>query len=96
MYRLVVCIASLLPGCATRQSDMLAKESGPAILHPIQAAKEVWAIEHKKADAEIPSDSDIFGNSGYMRVQPVCPLGGTYTLGAVTQHPRCSIPGHTY
>ena len=96
MCGLIVCMASLLPGCAKMQSDMLAKESCPAILHRIQAAKEAWAIEHKKADADIPSETDIFGNTGYMRVKPVCPLGGTYTLGTVTHQPRCSIPGHTY
>src|SRR5260370_3224 len=95
-YKLVVCIAWVVAGCAIRQSDLLAKESCPAILKRIQAAKEMWAIDHKKADADIPSDSDIFGNSGYMKVKPVCHLGGTYTLGAVTQQPRCSIPGHSY
>ncbi len=91
----MVSIALLHAGCADRGEHM-AKDSCSAILHRIQAAKEMWAIEHKKADADIPSETDIFGNNGYMKVKPVCPLGGTYTLGAVTQQPKCSIPGHTY
>jgi hypothetical protein len=86
----------LVPGCAKMKSDALAKDSCPAILHRLQAAKEMWAIEHKKSDMDIPNDTDLFGSSGYMAVKPVCPLGGTYTLGAVKEYPRCSIPGHAY
>ena len=42
-------------------------------------------------------------NSGYEKVtwrkhmgeKPTCPAGGLYTLGSVSEKPRCSIPGHT-
>jgi len=31
----------------------------------------------------------------YIKKEPSCPSGGTYTLGTVIEKPRCSIPGHT-
>jgi hypothetical protein len=48
--------------------------------------------KNKTADA-IPTAQDL---SPYFKdgIFPVCPSGGTYTIGAVGEQPTCSIPGH--
>jgi hypothetical protein len=69
-------------------------------LRSIQAAKEMWANEHKKGPADVPQFSDLIGPDKYLRAKPVCPLDGTYRLGVVREKPTCSFgasnPGHTF
>lgn len=64
-----------------------------ANLRLIYAAKQVWALEKNKTDADTPTEQDLLP---YIKggVFPVCPAGGTYTIGTVGQSPTCSIPGH--
>jgi hypothetical protein len=62
-------------------------------LRQIDAAKNQWALENNKAVGAIPAGEDLlpyFPNG----IFPVCPSGGTYTIGAVGELPTCSIPGH--
>jgi len=66
-------------------------------LRLIDGAKVTWALEHNKTDADIPTWADIVpyigaipGNTNILK----CPSGGTYTLGAVSNKPKCSIQGH--
>ena len=68
-----------------------------AQLRSIQGAKETWAREHKQGPTDVPQFSDLIGPDKYLLAIPVCPLGGTYRLGAVGELPTCSIssPGHT-
>jgi hypothetical protein len=66
-----------------------------ANLRQIAAAKQQWALENRKTQADVPMDIDIFGK--YLPEKPVCPKGGVYILGcASTPRPTCSIHGHTY
>ena len=69
-------------------------------LRLIQPAKEMWANEHKKGPADVPQYSDLIGPDKYLRAKSVCPLDGTYRLGAVREKPTCSFgasnPGHTF
>jgi prepilin-type N-terminal cleavage/methylation domain-containing protein len=66
-------------------------------LRIIDAAKQQWALE-KGATSE-PVSSDIvpyLGRSG--TVMPTCPLGGSYTINALTAVPVCpnvGVAGHT-
>jgi hypothetical protein len=64
-----------------------------ANLRLIYAAKQAWALEKNKTDADTPAEEDLLP---YIRggVFPVCPSGGVYTIGPVGQPPTCSIPGH--
>jgi len=64
-------------------------------LRDIVRAKATWAAEHEKLPSDVPQESDLFGKGRYIPQRPVCPKGGTYTLGAVDEKPTCSIPGHT-
>jgi len=63
-------------------------------LRMIQGAKETWALENKKLTTDQPNDSDLFGETSYMRAKPVCPAGGIYTIGTVGQKAACTVPGH--
>jgi competence protein ComGC len=62
-------------------------------LRMIQGAKEMWALEHKRNEDAVPADADLFGASKVVKVAPVCPSGGTYSLNTVKENPACSIHG---
>lgn len=68
-------------------------------LKQIEGVKATWAMENKQPPTAIPTDADIFGPNAYIGMKPVCPLGGTYRLGAVNELPTCSqgatTPGHS-
>ena len=62
-------------------------------LRQIDAAKQEWALEKNKTADAVPAEQDLLP---YFKdgIFPVCPSGGTYTIGAVNEPPTCSIPGH--
>ncbi len=62
-------------------------------LRYIDIVKQQWAAENKKSETDTPSKEDVIQ---FMKNQqfPVCPAGGTYTINAVDQDPKCSIPTH--
>jgi hypothetical protein len=60
-------------------------------LRQIDGAKQQWALENRKQSNDIPTGAEIsiyLGRDGKM---PVCPQGGTYTMGRVDEDPTCSI-----
>lgn len=63
-------------------------------LRQIDAAKNEWALEKQKSPGDVPTAADL---TPYLKDGkfPVCPAGGTYTIGAVSNAPTCSIPSHT-
>lgn len=63
-----------------------------ANLRQIDGAKQHWTSEHGQ---EIPTWTNLVGPKAPIAQMPICPGGGTYTLGPVGQAPRCSIPEHT-
>ncbi len=63
-------------------------------LKMLEGAKITWALERKKADSDVPKWSDLVGPGCMIEWMPECLGGGTYTLGAVSEHPKCSVPGH--
>jgi len=60
-------------------------------LRQIDAAKQEWALEKGKKGDAIPTVQDL---TPYLKTFPNCPAGGTYTIGAVSNSPVCTIPGH--
>lgn len=60
-------------------------------LRQLDAAKQQWALENGKKSTDVPTKADLMP---YLSKWPVCPDGGTYTIGAVDEPPTCSIPGH--
>jgi hypothetical protein len=65
-------------------------------LRQIDVAKEMWALENKKAAGDTPTWADLKPYLGRGQGQiNTCPAGGTYTINAVGKVPTCSQPGHT-
>lgn len=62
-------------------------------LRMIDSAKQQWALENKKEDADVPKETEL---NQYLRAGqfPVCPKGGTYTINPVGGKPTCSKPDH--
>ncbi len=64
-------------------------------LRIIDAAKQQWALERGKTVRDIPTWDDVrpYLGRSWSNTIPVCPEGGTYTLGRVGIPPACSIGG---
>jgi competence protein ComGC len=67
-------------------------------LRMIDAAKQEWALENNKPSTDMPTQADLtqLKNNRYFKNGqfPTCPAGGTYTIGAGSNAPVCSIPKH--
>jgi hypothetical protein len=62
-------------------------------LRQIEVAKNEWALENHKQATDTPTESDLlpyFKNHQF----PVCPAGGTYTIGQDADSPTCSETNH--
>ena len=64
-----------------------------ANLRQIQAAKEQWAMANNQGPDAEPTQAQL--TNGFLQSWPVCPSGGTYTIGNMSTNPTCSIAGHT-
>jgi len=62
-------------------------------LRQIQAAKEQWAMANNQGPSATPSWTDLVPT--FIARQPICPSGGTYTIGNLSTDPSCSIQGHS-
>jgi prepilin-type N-terminal cleavage/methylation domain-containing protein len=62
-------------------------------LQQVQSAKERWAMDNNRASASTPTMAELAVPGVYMRNEPVCPSGGTYTVGRLDQIPVCSRAG---
>jgi hypothetical protein len=58
-------------------------------LGEIAEAKRSWSLQTNSQTHSVPTEADL---APFLRggVLPLCPTGGTYTLGAVNELPRCS------
>ena len=98
---IVVAIIGLLAAIAIpnfiKAREASQKNACIANLRQIDGAKNTWALEQKKVNTDTPGDADLFGATLYIREKPACPANGTYTLGAVSDRPSCSLSasGHT-
>lgn len=91
---IVVC-ALVAVGVAwvVRARSQSAYASCITMLKRIAGAKAAWALEMKKENNDAPTWADLLGRDRYISEMPVCPQGGTYSLGRVAEQPRCSYPG---
>jgi hypothetical protein len=60
-------------------------------LRQLDAAKNQWALEKHKQLTDVPTQEDLLP---YLAKWPVCPAGGSYVIGAVSELPTCSVAGH--
>jgi hypothetical protein len=79
-----------------RMTPVQQKKFCQSTLHTIETVKKEWAKAKGLPDSAVPTDADLFGPKAYLRTKPGCPGGGTITLGAIGEHPVCSIPDHVY
>ena len=61
-----------------------------ANLKQIEAAKEQWAMDTRAASTATPGATDLYGSTAYVKNTPVCPSGGTYTIGDMATRPTCN------
>jgi general secretion pathway protein G len=61
-----------------------------ANLKQIEAAKEQWCMDTRAASTATPNATDLFGSTAYVKNTPVCPSGGTYTIGNMATRPTCN------
>ena len=91
---IVVAIIGLLAAIAipnfVKARATAQKNTCIANLKQIDGAKQQWAIEAKQAGTASPAAADLYGTTLYIKVAPTCPLGGSYTVGAVNANPVCS------
>lgn len=57
----------------------------------IQGAKKQWALQEKAGPDVEPKESDLVGPDGFMVRMPVCPSGGEYSIGEISEEPMCSV-----
>ncbi len=62
-------------------------------LRQIDAAKDQWMLEKIKTSNDVPTWDEILPYLNKSQI-PVCPQGGTYTIGRIGDPPICSIAGH--
>lgn len=81
---LAISLPSIVPARPFAQ-----RNSCIAYLKQIDAAKAQWASEAKPDSSTTPQLASL---APFLKgsVLPVCPAGGTYTLGTVNEPPRCS------
>ena len=63
-------------------------------LREIDNAKAEWAKTNHKSPSNVPTEEDLYGTNGtngILRRKLVCPRGGTYTFGSVSENPTCSF-----
>lgn len=96
---IVVAIIGLLMAIAipnflktrTSTQNNICKEN----LAQVESAKQIWGVENNKKTGDVPADADIFGTSAYIKIKPVCPMGGLYDLGAIGAPATCTVEGHS-
>src|ERR1051326_1247672 len=85
---IVVAIIALLAAIAipnfVKARTSSQKTACIANLKQIDGAKATWAMENKKSSTSTMATSDLYGATLYIRQEPTCAGGGTYTLGDVS------------
>lgn len=59
----------------------------------IEEAKAHYAVDHDFVDGAPCTMQDLLADGKVFNTAPICPSGGTYTVGALGVTPTCSIGG---
>ena len=86
-----ILMAIAIPNFFSARSNS-SKSSCIANLKDIEVGKELWSAALQKTSSDTPSKTDLVGSTGngYMKSFPICPLGGTYTIGNMATLPTCT------
>ncbi len=85
-----ILLAIAVPNFVNAREKSRAK-SCVANLKQIDAGKEQYAMDNNRADGDPVAWNNL--TPTYMKSQPGCPSGGTYTIGNVGTNPTCSTGG---
>jgi len=88
---MAILIAIATPNFVTARENSRTKTCISS-LKQIDGAKEQWAMDNKKTNGDVSVWADL--TPTYIRVQPVCPNSGTYTVGAIGALPTCTVAAH--
>ena len=89
----IVAFGLLVTSCKPR--DPFEGASCIARLRMIEGSKDAWMLEHHKTTNDVVTWDDIrpyLSREG--KAIPVCPAGGTYSLGRLRESASCSVPEH--
>lgn len=90
---IVICIMSLVVIIAIPNFLRARREANAKIcvtnLKQIETAKDRWAWSSNASLNDLAYMSDIVPD--FLRYEPQCPGGGTYTLGRINEYPTCGI-----
>jgi len=88
-------VGALFEGMAesalSSEGGMSAKNTCIMHLKHIDGAKQQWAIDNRKNAVDMPTKSDLYGRSKYIKAEPKCPEGGAYTIRNIGEDPTCSL-----
>ena len=73
-----------------RQREMTRSRSCQENLAKIDGAKEQLALDANLGQNDPATMADLVGPTLYLKREPVCPAGGTYTVDAIGTDPTCS------
>ncbi len=62
-----------------------------ANLRTIDAAKQNWAVDNRKAATTTPTKANLLPYLPKNQM-PDCPAGGTYSIHPIAKFPTCSMP----
>jgi prepilin-type N-terminal cleavage/methylation domain-containing protein len=100
---IVVAIIGLLAAIAIpnfiKARQVSQKNACIANMKQIDGAINTWALEMNQVNGADPNGAitEIFGPAQYIKTEPVCPAGGTYTyltIGATQGHVECDLAGN--
>ena len=90
---IVVAIIGLLIAVAVPNFSKMRKDAQKTACHAqlkqIDGSKEMWATQEKRADGDTPSESQL--GACFQAGMPLCPVGGTSTIGPVGTAATCSV-----
>jgi prepilin-type N-terminal cleavage/methylation domain-containing protein len=85
-----ILLAIAIPNFVQAREASRAK-SCVANLKQIDSAKQQWAMDTKQSSGATPATTDLA--PAYVKSYPACPSGGTYSIGAISASPSCSVTG---
>lgn len=91
---LIGALAAIAATAVIRARNRAASTTCISNLEQIARAKAIWAFENKAAATTIVTLTDVSGPNNYLKMEPVCPMNGGYTVGAISDNPLCTVSGH--
>ena len=62
-------------------------------LRRIQWAKDCWLMDNNLAPTAVPIKTNLYGPASYIKVEPLCPASGNYSIGSGNADPTCTVGG---